>query len=428
MKEFQPFAISNFRTGFDEAVEPWLLPRDAYQSLINAHLYRGVLEKIDGYTLFARFTYRNILSLGTPDGVTKTFTGTLPTLPVTSNFFAYGTIVAGVSAETFMYISDASSTVVNLTGSAGPPNNTNGTVDITTGAYSITFNTAPPMDTYSSIFIIWDSAPTSVTAIMGIKQYYGINSSQDVLVFDQRRVGKIVNNMGTLAQPPNAIQAVSELPHDYYQHAIITGNGMTATYTGTLSGAPFVPGTLVFTEYLSTGALGTIVVVDNGVGALTGTGVTSGEVNYVTGAYTITFAVNVPNNNYYDSTTGLYGNLFTGSISDFFSLVNYQFKAFFCNNVDEIFYYDGVSVHYLPTILSVKPITATSGIPTNLDITLCLHVFVDRERLLLIAPRVIEPSGAITLVSTIFWSTVFEPLNFTNDESLEAPTSEPIRA
>ncbi len=53
MKEYQKFAISNFRTGFDEMVEPWLLPRDAYQSMINAHLYRGILEKIKGYNLFA---------------------------------------------------------------------------------------------------------------------------------------------------------------------------------------------------------------------------------------------------------------------------------------------------------------------------------------------------------------------------------------
>ena len=108
MQEYQQFAISNFRTGFDEAVEPWLLPRDAYQTMVNAHLYRGVLERIRGYTLFAKFTYRNIQSLGTPDGVTTTFTGFLgtmmsPILPVTSNVFAYGTIVVGSSAETFSY-------------------------------------------------------------------------------------------------------------------------------------------------------------------------------------------------------------------------------------------------------------------------------------------------------------------------------------
>lgn len=438
MREYQPFPISNFRTGFDEAIEPWLIPKDAYQSLINAHLYRGIVEKIGGYTLFANFTYRNILSLGTPDGLTATYTGTLPSLPVTSNFFAYGTIVAGVSAEEFGYTSDASSTVVNLTGNAGGT----GTVDITTGAYSITFNTPPPMDTYSCVFIVWDSAPTTTTAIMGIKPYYQIGGGQDVLVFDQKRVGKIVSNFGTLSSQAGALQAVSELPHDYYQSKIITGNGSTKTYTGTLTGAPFVPGTLVWTEFDSTGLAVDVVVAgitypmvikDNGVGKLEGPPttpptVTSGEINYVTGDYTITFAANVPSMNYYDSTTGLYGTIFTGSISNFFSLSNYQFFAFFCNNVDPIFYYDGISVHYLTTNLLVTPIASTGGIPLlgagGYDITRCLHIFTNRSRLLLISPTV----DNVPATNTIFWSKPFDPLNFTNDEQEQADTSEPIRA
>ena len=424
MKDYLPFPISNFRTGFDESVEPWLLPRDAYQTMINCHLYRGVLEKIEGYTKFARFTNRNIVSLGVPNGVTKTFTGTLSPLPVTSNFFAYGTIVTGVSAETFSYTGDFSATVVTLTGSAGGT----GTVNIATGAYSITFNTAPPANTYSCAFLVWDSYPSSSSAIMGIKPYYGLNGAQDVLVFDQKRVGKIVLNQGILAAQMGTTQDIQELPHDYYQSAILTGNGGTAIYTSgvnatVLAGAPFIPGTLKFTEYTSTGAAGTITVTDNGLGALTGTGVTSGSVNYVTGAYTITFAVNVPNNNYYDATTGLFANLFTGSISDFFSLTNYQAKAFFCNNVDRIFYYDGTTVKYLNTNLSTKVVSSASGVPTY-DISKCLHVFTNRERLLLISPTI----SGVPAVSTIVWSTAGDPLNFTNDELLQAPTSEPIRA
>ncbi|MDE2106821.1 MAG: hypothetical protein KGL39_56925, partial [Patescibacteria group bacterium] len=222
----------------------------------------------------------------------------------------------------------------------------------------------------------------------------------------------------------DALQIVSEVPHDYYQAGIITGDGMTVTFTGTLSGHPFIPGTLVWTEYTSTGAAAGRVIVDNGVGGFTGTGVTGGSINYVTGAYTITFAVAPVLNNYFDSTTGIYGDLFTGSISNFFSLTNYQYKAFFTNSVDPIFYYDGISVHYLNTDLTVKVTTASAGVPTNYDITRCLHVFTNRERLLLISPTV----QGIPAVSTIFWSTAGAPLNFTNDEQLQAPTSEPIRA
>lgn len=427
MADYQPFPISNARTGFDESVEPWLLPRDGYQSMINAHLYRGVVEKIEGYSLFAKFTNRKILSLGAVNGMKQTFTGTLPSLPVTSNFFVYGTIVSGSTAETFSYASDFSSNIVTLNGSALGT----GTVNISTGDYSITFNTPPPNNIYSNAFIVWDSVPTSITAIMGIKQYYASNSSQEVLVFDQKRVGKIVSNMGVLAAN-SALQAVSEIPHDYYQSAIFTGSGAVAIYTSgvnatALAGAPFIPGTLVWTEYTSAGVPTGGVIIDNGAGGLTATGtsvsVTSGTVNYVTGAYTITFSANYTNGNYFDSTTGIYGDLFTGSISNFFSLTNYQYKAFFCNSVDRIFYYDGNDIHYLDTNLSTKVVTAISGVPPY-DISTCLHLFTERERLLLISPTV----NGTPAVSAIYWSTDRDPLDFTNDELLIASTSEPIRA
>lgn len=424
MREYQPFPISNFRTGFDEAVEPWLLPRDAYQTMINAHLYRGILEKIDGYTLYAKMSYRNIMSLGTPNGVTKTFTITLPggTTPVTTNFFAYGEVVLGTSAETFMYNGDASATVINLIGSLGGT----GTVNLSTRVVTITFNTAPPSNTYSAIFFVWDSASPGNKAIMGIKQYFNNNGSQEILVFDQQRVGKIIPITGTLASLAGTNNAISEIQHDYYQSAIFTGNGSTMTFTGTLAGAPFLPGTLSWTEYTSTGAPTGRVITDNGFGTLQGTNVTSAAsfVNYVTGQYTITFTVAPTTGNYFDSVTALYGNLFTGSISDFFVLTNYQYKAFFTNNVNRIMYYDGISLHFLNTNTSAPLIvSSSSGVPSY-TINRCLHVFTLRERLLLISPTI----NGILQVSTNQWSVAGNPLDFTNNEFLAASTSQPIRA
>lgn len=424
MKDYQKFAISNFRTGFDEAVEPWLLPRDAYQSMINAHLYRGVLERIDGYQLYATMGNRHIMSLGTPDGVTKTFAIMITPLPTTTNFFAYGTIVVATSAETFQFDSDGVSPVINLIGSAGGT----GTVNITTGAVSITFNTAPPMNTYSDIFFVWDSAPASASAIMGIKQYYSSTGGQDILVFDQKRMGIVVSLSGTLI-PAQAgtLQGISEVPHDYYASAIFTGNGILVTFTGTLTAAPFVPGTLRFLQYTSAGVL-VSTITDNGVGALIGTGVSSGSVNYVTGAYTITFAAAPTNGNVFNATTGIYGDLFTGSISNFFTLDNYQYKAFFTNSVDPIFYYDGIAIHYLNPIIDVGLITASAGVPNNIaalgGITKTLHLTINRDRLLLLSPTV---EGELQQ-STVYWSRLLFPLDFTNDEQEPADTSEPIRA
>jgi hypothetical protein len=430
MKEYQPFAISNFRTGFDEAVEPWLLPKDAYQTMVNAHLYRGVLEKIAGYRLFAKMSYRTEVKMTpNPDGATTTFTTTLPTTPTSSNFLGYGTLVLGSTAEKFTYLSDASPTLIDLQGSNGGT----GTVNLSTLVVTLNFMVAPPAGIYSNVFFQWDSQPVNsmgtptLYAIMGIKQYFASNGSQQIMVFDQQRVGLIVSNFGVLSQPPQAIQVVSEIPHDYYQSAVFTGDEATLTFTGTLTANLITPGTVHFIQYTSGGVF-VSNISDNGFGSLSGTNVNSALsfINYATGAYTITFTVAPASGNVFDSTAGVYGNHFTGTISNFFSLTNYQFKAFFTNSVDPIQYYDGTSIKYLNTNLTTKNVTATGGVPAY-DISKCLHVFTNRERLLLISVTV----NGVQAVSTVFWSVAENPLDFTtanNAGNLQAPTSEPIRA
>ena len=423
MIEYQKFPISNFRTGLNESVEPWLLPRDAYQSMVNAHLYRGVIEKIEGYTLFATMSNRNTIALSpAPNGAIKTFTGTLTKAPINTQFFGWGAIVLGSTSETFSYSSDASATVINLIGSAGGT----GTVNLSSLAVSITFNTAPPTSAlYDTIFFSWDAAPASPTAIMGIKQYYNSNSAQEVLVFDQKRVGKIVSNVGVIASSQGALQSISEIPHEYYATAVIVGDGVTTVFTGTLVGHPLKPGTVELIEYTtSTGVPTGRVITDNGSGGLIGTGITNASlIDYFTGAFTVTFTVAPVNTVRFDSSTGVFGDLFTGTISNFFSLTNYQYKAFFTNNVDPIFYYDGTEIYYLNTNRTVKAITASVGAPVY-DISKCLHVFTLQQRLLLISPTV----DSVPQVNLIYWSTAGQPLDFTNNERLPASTSEPIRA
>ncbi len=433
-REYQGFAISNFRTGFDEAVEPWLLPRDAYQSMLNAHLYRGVLEKVEGYQLFAEMSNRTQMVLSpAPDGVTTTFTGTLSSTPTSSNFFVYGTLVVGSTAQTMGYASDGTFPIINLAGAVGDT----GTVNLTTLEVSVTFAIPPPMNTYSTVFIEWDSAPATKTAIMGIEQYYTSKGTQTVMVFDQKRMGIIGNNMGILAAPPNALQYITEVPHDYYQAAIFTGNGMTTTFTGTLH-ANIVPGTIRFAQFMASTAIPTPsfsdtnpnanLILDNGSGGFSGSiggNAYTGSVNYTSGAFTITFTSPPASGNKFDATSGIYGDLFTGSISNFFSVVNYLYNAFFTNGVDPIFYYDGTVIHYLNTSLEHQFTTSSSGVPTNYDLTTCLHVTVHRSRLLLLSPS-LHNVGA--LVEFIYWSKIFDPFDFTDGFNLPAPTSQPIRA
>src|ERR1700733_2121251 len=330
MTDYQPFPISNFRGAFQEAVEPWLLPKDAYQVLQNAHLYRGVIEKINGYDLFAKFSYRilQVPTTGAIDGVNNIFVFDLANVPSTSDFFGIGARVFGSEVETFLYFDDASATVVNLDGNQGG----SGTVNFSTMQATLIFNIPPPSGSF--VLFEYDYYPTTQNAIMGIKPYYNKSGTQEIIVLNQNRAGTIQPNLGFIAAASMVNYGIEEIPHPYYQPAAFTSNGSTGPYTGTLTQHPFVSGTLVFQQYTSAGEIvtstnnGLIVpdfVYDNGVGGLFGPNVSSGTINYTTGAYSVTFSSAPPSGNVFDGVVGIYGNFFTGSISNFFTISNYQY-------------------------------------------------------------------------------------------------------
>lgn len=71
---------------------------------------------------------------------------------------------------------------------------------------------------------------------------------------------------------------------DVDSEQIGTGDASTTTFVGTLAYTPVRPGTV-------TVVAGTISGVDDGSGSLTGTGIVSGSVDYITGAVVVTFSV-----------------------------------------------------------------------------------------------------------------------------------------
>jgi hypothetical protein len=422
MTVYKPFAISNFRSGFNESVEPWLLPRDSFQVLTNAHLYRGVIEKIPGYDIFTKMSYRQTIQLTPePDGVVTQFTGVLTSAPTSNNFFGQGTTNSGATQrETFVYNGDGASPILNLTGSQGGT----GTVNLTTLEVTLNFNTAPPSIMpaavqYNGIFFTWDAAPSAYKDIMGIKPYYQSNGNQDILIFDTRRVGRAVDISSSLIGQLVLMDiGVTEIPHEV--QSVITPSpafdGLVLTFTGSFGG-PVIPGEVTIKRFNAAGAIQE-TITDNSAGLLTGTGLTTGFINYATGNWTISFAAAPAADNTLNGYVCVYGDVFTGDYTNFFSVINYQSKAFITNNVDAIRYYDGTCLLFLNTNLSVKPDNVITY-----DISRCLHVFVNRERLLLILPTV---QGNI-VNNGIYWSVAGDPLDFTNDEQELASTSESIK-
>lgn len=421
-KEYQGFPISNYRTGFNESVEPWLLPRDSFQLIRNAHLYRGVIEKIAGYNHFATMSYRQEIALsGLINGSNKTFTGTLSPLPTTNNITVQSTIDAGATlTETF---------TDNGTGTLAGSNGGTGSVNYSTGAVSVTFGTVAPTDQtvggvqYNSVILSYDSAPGTMRPIMGIKQYISSTGGQDVLVFDTLRVGKIVVLLANMATLQSSDYGISELPHEKQTLAITTGfNNTKGPFTGTVS-TGLVPGQVQFLIFDSASTTANLLdtITDNGAGLLSGAtldATAKNRINYATGQWVMTFTVNQPNTNQMNFSGGIYGDLFTGDFTNFFVLTNYQSKAFFTNAIDPPMFYDGTEVQYLNTNLTSKPNTVAPY-----ELSRVLHVIVNRERLLLIS---VYHSGVPEL-NTVYWSTAGLPTDFTNGEFLVSPTSESIR-
>jgi hypothetical protein len=51
---FKPFLIADMKHGKDLKMDPWLLPQDGFETLLNCHLKDGVLEKRRGFEEFAQ--------------------------------------------------------------------------------------------------------------------------------------------------------------------------------------------------------------------------------------------------------------------------------------------------------------------------------------------------------------------------------------
>ena len=99
---------------------------------------------------------------------------------------------------------------------------------------------------------------------MGIKPFYNSNGSQDILIFDTKRMGKIVTLSGTVSTTQESDFGVEEVPHQVQAANITTGfNNTTGPFTGTLASTLITPGTVTFYVFNGSGTL-LDTITDNG--------------------------------------------------------------------------------------------------------------------------------------------------------------------
>ena len=180
---YKPYLISNYATGLDRELQPWLLPNDAYVNLFDGYVYRGVTSKRDGYSGFAnginsipcesRMVRKVTAAVmaGVINGVNKTFTLTATT---------------PVRRGTFVVTGNNPAQTMTDDGNGAFTGDGTGTINYTTGAVSITLTAAPlAASTVLATYSYFQALP-----VMGIMSFYPTNNVRELIVADTKYVNK----------------------------------------------------------------------------------------------------------------------------------------------------------------------------------------------------------------------------------------------
>ena len=176
---YQPFLIANYGTGLDKSSEPWLIPDDAQQELLDGYVYKGVMNKRDGYVPFANgqkgiqpYTESRLVNHIIAERLGTTNTG-VPIIYTTANKpLGRGdvTVSDGVELHTD-------------NGLGAFPTAAAGTVNYTTGLISgFTFNAASG----NPVVVTYDYYPG--LPVMGIMNFVTATNIKQLLVADTKRV------------------------------------------------------------------------------------------------------------------------------------------------------------------------------------------------------------------------------------------------
>ena len=106
MSYYQPLYISKYETGLVESRQNFILPNDAYPTLINAYIWRERIKRKQGYKLLGKL--RRVLTgqaIGNTDGAgnitvnLRTFLGIGATEP--NSELQVGSVILSDGANTF---------------------------------------------------------------------------------------------------------------------------------------------------------------------------------------------------------------------------------------------------------------------------------------------------------------------------------------
>jgi len=407
MTSYQPFPITEFKTGLQTYLQPWIRPIDAFEPLQNAYIYRGQLNKRRGYVLFGGTppAYQNNEIIATGSGG-ATYSGTLSDFPVLSGSTFTVTVLTSAGVETFT--ATASTGSATITGTLTDVF----TIDYTTGVWSVVFSGGRTVANSTPIVAQYSFEPTQETTpvvnpIMGLKVWTSENGiDYKLLALDTRRAS-VYNNATFVFDPIASVDQV-----------LWVGDNSTTTITiltGWLNVAPYsvsiTDGTSTITDIGTTptsnfqsGSAGNFVVGGGGT-----------TITYASGSITLVFTAATTAT--ITATFDLQGDYFTGNTSNFFNATNWMDPAYvtggsgslyLTNNIDRITLFNGTSLSRPPF-----PITAAHYSSFTNDISYCLDIDVYKNRLIVQRPFIV--GSAYVDGQSFRWSAQFSPTNLIAD-------------
>lgn len=386
VKSYQPFPITEMKTGLYNYLEPWIRPSDALDPLDNAYIYRGSIYKRSGTYAIGALSYRDSSVIATGNGGAS-YSGTLPKINIIPESF---TIVSTTTAGLETWVSNATTPTGTLTGSLGDT----GSITWTTGAWSITLSGGRTIAGGINIQGSYAYYPTDQTAptvnpIMGLKTWYNASGTVRKLIAVDTRRASVLNNSGTAFDP---ISTVSE--------QIGKGTGSTGPYTFQSGFGNIAPYSFTLTDGVET-------FTSNGdtpTGILTGNSGGSGTITWVSGSFTVTFGS--ATSAIFTITYSLSDDYFTGDFTNFFNSTNWGGASnaylYLTNDVDPITVYDGTNISRPPFSIDQDDYNNYVN-----NIGHCLDVDVYKNRLILQRPNLINAEAANgTYYQSFRWSRI----------------------
>jgi len=377
---FKPYPIFDMRYGKTTEREPWLSPKDGFETLHDCHLRKGVLEKRRGYSLFGQIVHVN----------TATKAPTLKTDPVMGIFNWYSgateQLMVMDAARVNKYITeDLRSTNKTITAFADAGG---GEVQVTAASHGF--------DDYD------------IVTISGTTNYNGTYAITKVSASAFKITDTWVSDdaTGTASQEP-----LTDLTHNKLRFKGTTGQNWT-------------PAADEIVENVGGTAYGTVAAVVSDTGSLADDDA-AGTIIFQRGSVTGTFADTevLYEQGDHSNIAGIADGAntddeFTGDNTNFFWVENWREVSYFTNNNDPIQKYDGSYLTRLHIDLDVE------GGPDN-DITRCLLIFAIKNRLVIFN---ITETGDGTCRQRARWCDVLDVNTWKNASYKDAPTDEWIVA